>query len=168
MNVSDVFDVAVERRRAEREAQRKRESDIFFNRCLREISGRDAYEFLVIKASRILKCRPENCYRFVDYYFENRDHFDCGFEDWLKADNGPLFRPNVRGLFPEFEVLTDDRFEICEMARKYYGIEIYTESEYEGYGVWSREFSFRDLNKRRVNMEKVKEAMKAMMIEEVR
>ena len=170
MNLKDYFDVWIDRKHAEHRQKDARREQVFFNRCLREMDGRDAYDYLTIVASKILNCEPRECYRFVNYYFENQEHFDCSFTEWLWADNGPLCRSSIFGLFPEFEILTKDGFEIAEMARKFYGIEIYHLDEFDGYDngpVYAMEFSFKELNEKRVDLDKIKETVKAMIIEEV-
>ena len=144
-----------------------RKEQIFFNRCLREVDGRDAYDYLTFKASKLLDCSMSQAYRFTNYYFENKEHFDCSFEDWLLADNGPLYRSSIYGLFPEFEAITKDEYEIAKMAREYYGIEIYHVPEWEGYGVYSMEFNFKELNAKRVDMKVVKETVKDLILKEL-
>ena len=164
MNVRDVFDVAVEREMAEDRAIEDRERQIFLNECLREIDGEDAYRYLTYKASKILNCSEgEGVIAITNYYFENKKHFDCSFEEWLRADNGPLVRHGIKGLFPEFEVLTSDKWEIAKLAKKHYGVEI--EFEFDGYEMYSLEFDFKAINSKRVDMEKVKEQMKLIIKE---
>ena len=126
----------------------------FFNECLREIDGADAYDFLVFKASKLLNCKMNHCYRFVNYYFENKEHFDCSFEEWLLGHDGPLVRKSIFGLFPEFELITKDKYKIADMARKYYGIEIYHFDEYDD-AVWCISFDFRELNKKRIDLKDI-------------
>lgn len=154
----DVYMKRRENQRLERGLRDDKERE-FFNRCYREIRPEDAYDFLVLKASNILKTKMRYCYRFVNYYFENKEHFDCSFEEWLSGHNGPLVRSSIRGLFPEFELITDDKYEIAKMARDHYGIEIYHDGEYDD-TVYSFEFDFRELNKKRVDLADINEKVK--------
>jgi len=147
----------------EEEAKRQK----FLNKCLAVINNEDAYEYLCYKASKLLKCGVDNCYRFVNYYFDNQEHFDCSFEEWLMAENGPLYRSSIRGLFPEFEVITTNKYEIAKMAREYYGVDIKCEPEWEGYGVYSFEFNFKELNKKRIDMNEFKEEAKNLILEKL-
>ena len=166
MNVEDIFDVAFERACAEDRRIEERERQIFLNKCLREISGDDALEFLLHKASKLLGCRGslnEGVHVITEYYFDNQEHFDCSFEEWLTADNGPLVRHGIKGLFPEFEFITDDKHEIAKLAKEKYGVEL--KFDWEGYYVYSLEFDFRKINSQRVDLESIKEELKAKIME---
>ena len=168
MNVNDCFDVAFERKCTEDRKIEERERQIFLNKCLREIDGEDAYTFLVTKAARILGFRDDSnvgvC-AITNYYFENKEHFDCSFEEWLRADNGPLVRYGLKGLFPEFEIITDKKFEIAKLAEEKYGVKL--ESDWEGDYFWSFEFNFKEINSKRVNLEKIKKELKSKIMEEL-
>ena len=172
MNLKDICDIDIymtrrENERLERSSKEDREEQIFFNKCLREIDGRDAYDYLNYKASKLLDCDVSQAYRFTTYYFENKEHFDCSFEEWLLADNGPLYRSRIDGLFPEFEAITKDKYEIAKMAREYYGIEIYHVPEWDGYGVYAMEFNFKELNQKRVDMNTIKKTIKELVLKEL-
>ena len=169
MNVNDVFDVAYSRVKAEREAVEDRERQIFFNECLRHIDGEDAYHFLAQKAAVILGCQKPNeaVYAVVNYYFENVKHFDCSFEEWLRSDNGPIVRwgSDIRKLFPELAMISNDKFEIAKMATKFYGVKI--ELDWDGEYMYSLEFNFKEINPKRVKMDEVKEMMKDIILEKL-
>ena len=166
MNVKDVFDVAVEREIAKDRAKERREEQIFLNKCLREIKGPDAYEYLIYKATKILNCsRGEGVYHIVEYYFNNQEHFDCSFTEWLLADNGPIVRRDIKGLFPEFELITSNKYEIAKLAKEKYGVEI--NFDFEGYEMHSLEFDFREINKKRANLSNIKERMAKLIMEEL-
>lgn len=166
MNVRDVFDVAVERDIAESRAKEKREEQIFLNKCLREIKGPDAYEYLIHKAAKILNCSVgEGVHTIVQYYFNNQEHFDCSFTEWLSANNGPIVRRGIEGLFPEFEIITSSKYKIAKLAKEKYGVEIYF--DFEGYEMYSLEFDFREINKKRANLSNIKERMAKLIMEEL-
>ena len=163
MNINglEYIDIMMKRRenqRLERGLRDDKERE-FFNRCYREIKPEDAYDFLVLKASKLLDTKMRYCYRFVNYFFDNQEHFDCSFTEGLTGHNGPLVRSSIYGLFPEFELITNDKYEIAEMAREHYGIEIYHSDEYDD-TVYSFEFDFRELNKKRVNLVEINEKVK--------
>lgn len=163
MNVKDVMEVWIDRMKKEDEAKRQRENDIFFNACLREINGEDAYHYLIIKASKIMN--TPKIPLFVNYYFENKEHFDCSFEEWLVADNGPLYRNSIRGLFPELEVITHDEYEIMKMANEYYGLDLHMDPCDEF--IYAYEFNFKELNEKRVNMDEIKDEMKNLILQKL-
>lgn len=168
MNVNDCWDVAFERACAENRKVEERERQIFLNKCLRQIKGEDAYEFLVHKAAKILGHGGEpniGVYAIVNYYFDNEEYFDCSFEDWLKADNGPLVRYGLKGLFPELEFVTDSQREIAKLAKEKYGVEL--TSNWEGKYFWSFEFNFKEINSKRVDLDKIKEELKNKILEEL-
>lgn len=169
MNVSDVFEVAYRREKKEREAIEERERNIFFNKCLRHINGEDAYHFLAQKAAIILGHKRPNqgVYEVVNYYFDNLEHFDCSFEEWLRGDNGPIVRwgNDIKDLFPELAIISDDKYEIAEMAKKFYDVEI--EFDWEGEYMHSLEFNFKEINPKRVKMNEVKELMKNILLEKL-
>lgn len=172
MNWKDcgLLDARMERRRWMPSPEQKKEErkfQEFCNRCLREIDGRDAYDYLVYKCSKILRAPRGQCYRFVNYYFDNPEEFDCSFEEWLESDNGPLFRDSIKGLFPEFEAITNDKFEIAKLVRDNYGIEIYHDREYDDY-VYSFEFSFKELNSVRINYKNIKDEVVKIIMQELK
>lgn len=162
------WDVYVDRKIQKDREERSRDRQIFLNKCLREIDGEDAFRILLLKASRILGC-SDNINEGVDvitsYYFDNQEHFDCSFTEWLKSDNGPIVRHGIKGLFPEFEIITKDKYEIAKMAKEYYGIELHF--DFDGYYVYSLEFSFKELNAKRVDMVRIKEEMKNLILSEL-
>ena len=141
----------------------------FFNRCLKEMNGKNAYEFLAKRASEILGLRGdvnECIYRIVDYYFENEEHFDCSFKEWLEADNGPIVRYGIKGLFPELEFISKDKFEIAKLAKEFYNVEL--KFDWEGNYVYSLEFNFKELNPKRVDLDEVREIVKNIIFEKLR
>lgn len=166
-NLRDLcWDVYIDREIQKDRAERVREDQIFFNKCLREVDGRDAYDFLVFKASKILGCSKGECaYAIVNYYFENQEHFDCSFVDWLRSDNGPIVKSNIQALFPEFATITNNKYEIAKMVEEYYGIEI--DFDCDGYNFYSLEFNFKELNAKRVDLDKIKEQMKDLILKEL-
>ena len=141
---------------------------VFFERCLKEISGRDAYEFLAQKASEILgHSKPNECiYIIVEYYFENEEHFDCSFREWLRGDNGPIVRYGIKGLFPELELVAKDKFEVAKLAKEFYDVEL--KFDWEGDFVYSLEFNFKEINPKRVKLDEVREVVKAAIFEKLR
>lgn len=167
MNVSDCFDVAIGRELAQKRAIEERERQIFFNKCLRHIDGEDAYAFLTQKAARLLGFSKPNpgVYVIVNYFFDNLEHFDCSFEEWLQADNGPLVRYGLKGLFPELELISSNEHEIAKMAKEFYGISI--ETDWEGDYWYSLEFDFRELNSKRVKLDEVQEMVKSIILEKL-
>ena len=167
MNVNVCFDVAWSRKKAKRQEIEDRKNQIFFNKCLRHIDGQDAYHFLTQKAARSLGFSKPNpgVYKVVNYFFDNLEHFDCSFEEWLEADNGPLVRYGLKGLFPELEFISNNEHEIAKMAKEFYGISLETdwESEY-----WcALEFDFRELNSKRVDIKEVQEMVKSIILEKL-
>lgn len=168
MNVSDVIEVAWSRKKAKIQQDEDRERQIFFNKCLRNIDGADAYDFLTQKAARILGFKEPNpgVYVVVNYFFDNLEHFDCSFEEWLQADNGPLVRYGLKGLFPELELISSNEYEIAKMAKEFYGISI--ETDWEGDFWYSLEFDFRELNSKRVKLDEVQEIVKSVILEKLK
>ena len=168
-NLRDLcWDVFIDREIQKDREERARDRQIFLNKCLREIDGEDAFEFLLIKASRILGCGKEvneGVDVITSYYFDNQEHFDCSFTEWLNAENGPIVRHGIQGLFPEFEVITKDKYEIAKMAKEYYGIELHF--DFDGYYVYALEFNFKELNKIRIDMKKVQEKTENLIRQEL-
>lgn len=141
-----------------------KERQLFLNKCLKEIDGEDALHALVYKATQILNCsRGEAVIEIINYYINNQEHFDCNFHEWLLADNAPIVRSSIKGLFPEFEFLTSNKYEIAKLVKEHYGIDI--KFDFEGYEMYSFEFNWKELNAKRLDLDKIKEEMKAKILE---
>ena len=168
-NLKDLcWDVYVDREIKKDREERAMEEQQFFNKCLREINGRDAYDFLCLKASRILGCGtdiPEPVYTIVNYYFDNQEHFDCSFTEWLSADNGPIVRYDIKKLFPELALISQSKYEIAKLAKQYYNIDI--KFDFDGFYYYSLEFNFKELNKIRIDIKSIEEKMKNLILSEL-
>lgn len=168
-NLRDLcWDVYIDREIQKDREVRDMERQKFLNKFLREIKAEDAYRIVCVKASRMLGCGtsiPEPVYDIVNYYFDNQEHFDCSFMEWLSSDNGPIVRKNIKSLFPEFAIITQDEYEISQMVKQYYNIDIYW--DHDGYYFYSLEFSFKELNKIRIDMKSIKEKMKNLILSEL-
>lgn len=156
VNAMDVYEVRCSRIDAEYEAKRKRENDILFNKCLREIKNVDAYKYLVHIAGKTLDCKY-GAELMVMYFMDHRDEYDCSFIDWLYADNGPICKYSIKGLFPELEVISNDEYEIMQMANEYYDLDLRMDPCDDF--IYAFEFDFREINKKRVNVDDIKKKM---------
>ena len=162
------WDIDIDKEIQKEEEKRARDRQIFLNKCLEEIDGEDAFEFLLIKASRILGCGREineGVDVITSYYFDNQEHFDCSFTEWLLSDNGPIVRENIKSLFPELAIITQDKYEISQMVKQYYNIDIHWDCD--GYYFYALEFNFKELNKIRIDMKSIKEKMKNLILSEL-
>ena len=160
------FDKELDEMMEQERAQEAKEAEIFYGKCLKAMTGRDAFDWWVHKATKLLKCsHGEGAYVITDYYFDNMEHFDCSFEEWLLSDNGPIVRHGIKGLFPEFEVITSDKYEIAKLAEEKYGVKL--EFDFDGYEVWCLEFNFKEINEKRVDMEKIHDTLKKLVMEEL-
>lgn len=153
VNAMDIYESRKNRINAKYEAKRKREADIFYSQCLREIKGPDAYKYLVHVAGETLECKY-GAYVIVEHFINNRKKYDCSFIEWLNSDNGPICKYSIRGLFPELEVLTNDEYEIMKMANEKYGLDIHMDPCDDF--IYAFEFSFKEINKQRVNLNELK------------
>lgn len=165
VNAMDIYESRKSRIKAKYEAKRKREADIFYSQCLREIKGPDAYKYLVYVAGETLECRY-GVPIIVEHFINNRKKYDCSFVEWLNSDNGPICKYSIKGLFPELEVLTNDEYEIIEMANENYGLDIHMDPC--GDFVYAFEFSFKEINKKRVNLNELKNKIAESIKNELR
>ena len=164
VNAMDIFEVRSSRIKAEYEAKRKRKDDILFNKCLREIKNVDAYRYLVHITGKTLDCKY-GAELIVMHFMNHRDEYDCSFIDWLYADDGPICKYSIKGLFPELEVLSDDEYTIMKMANEYYDLDIHMDPCDDF--IYAFEFNFKEINKKRVNVNDVKEKMKKIIKEQL-
>ena len=118
----------------ENREEQEREQQAFFKKCHNKIdSGELIYHLLGFSLCERFKLDlryngepPSVVWALVNYYV---DEIDEDWTDWLCNDNAPLIRPisQLKKIFPELAIITDDEEEIVDLANKLYGLEIKTD-----------------------------------------
>lgn len=139
------FEIAIERKEKERELEMERGDNIFFNKCLRAINGRNAYDYFCSKTADILDigkhytwCNP--VYAIVNYFFDNDMYKEMSLEDWLYSDDGPVVFSlfDMKKIFPEFALVCRNENEIVDAANEKYNLSLEINGDY----VWSLSFDW--------------------------
>lgn len=139
------FNVVVSRKQKERDLERERENNIFFNKCLRAIKGEDAYQYFCSKTADILDigkhytwCDP--VYAIVNHFFDNDMYKEMSLEDWLYSDDGPVIFSlfDMKKIFPEFALVCRSEHEIVDAANEKYNLSLEIRENY----VWSLSFNW--------------------------
>lgn len=146
MNARDIFDVYVNRKEEERRVRRERETQVFFNKCLRAIDGEMAYKHFCDVVDRTLGMDSYHSSSFilVNYFFENDLYLEMSITDWLSRDDGPLMKSRYKAekMFPEFAIISKDPEDIIEMANKVYGLDLEWDDDFDADFFFSYSFDW--------------------------
>lgn len=140
----DDIDNFMEEYHKEKELKRQK----FFEKCLSKITdGELAYDLLRLKLCKRFDIDtdfqpPEVIYIVLNHFVENVDE---PFMEWLTKDDAPLIRPasNLKTIFPELTVITENKYKLVELANKIYGLDLEVSVDYLGSAyIYSLSFDF--------------------------
>lgn len=125
------LDVQLERDMEAYRQEEEIEKNKFFSKCLRAISGRDAYKYFCSKVAETMDIKEhydwcDPVFIIVNYFFDNDMYKEMSLDDWLLSDNGPVIFSlfDMKKIFPEFKLICKNEHEIVHTANQKYSVDL--------------------------------------------